>query len=98
MAQSPNAQPSIDDGMVEQIEPGCPMLVHAATPHPLEPGRIYMRCALGWSVYSRLHQARCAATRAVEDCWQEHPEKTPIVDVVPVMPVHLPTVGKVAAD
>lgn len=98
MAQRPHAQPAIDDGMVEQIEAGCPMLVRAATPHPLKPDEIYMRCALGWSVYSRLSQARCAATHAVEDCWQEHPEKTPMVEVDSLLFPRRPAAGKVAAD
>lgn len=90
-----NAQPEYEE---EPIEAGCPMLIHAAASNPVDSSRAFMRCALGWSVFSALSQARCSATHLVENCWREHPEKTPIVEVEPVVISFQSGSGKAAAD
>lgn len=58
---------------------GCPMLVrtHAA----LRAGATIpaMRCSLGWALHDELDAARCRATEVLTDCWQAHPERTPMV-------------------
>jgi hypothetical protein len=77
---SPIPAPS-DEGRVETIGFGCPMLIRAAADHPVHSGDILMRCALGWSIRDDLDCARCAATNAVQDCWRVHPERTPVVSV-----------------
>ncbi|MDQ2684055.1 MAG: hypothetical protein M3Y37_11065 [Chloroflexota bacterium] len=98
MAQKKSILPDIDEAASEQIHAGCPMLIRAAAAHPLLEDRPFMRCALGWSIYSMLAQARCAATRAVQDCWQEHPERTPLLDEAE-SPLALQVLtGKAAAD
>lgn len=99
MANRPINQPAgTDEYVTEQIKAGCPMLIHASSPHPIIPGAKFMRCTLGWSVYSELSQARCAATNAVENCWRVHPERTPITILDP-LPLSTPGfTGKVAAD
>jgi hypothetical protein len=71
--------PASDDFATESINPGCPMLIRAAAPHPTISGAILMRCALGWSIHDEIDCARCAGTTLVQDCWRVHPERTPVV-------------------
>jgi len=55
-------------------------------PHPL------MRCALGWALHGDPDVARCAATESVLDCWKVHPERTPAVEIQPVVADPAPAV------
>jgi hypothetical protein len=76
----PNVNPSPPaDFEVDSIQPGCPMLIRSAAPHPVRTGEILMRCAIGWSIHDDVECARCAAVSAVQDCWKVHPERTPVV-------------------
>jgi hypothetical protein len=98
MANPANATSNYERADGDAFEAGCPMLIHAAAPNPVDGSRVFMRCALGWSVFTSLSQARCAATHLVENCWQAHPEKTPLIDeaslLIPISMTH----GKIAAD
>ena len=73
--------PASNKFVTESLKPGCPMLIRASAPHPTIPGAILMRCALGWSLHDALDCGRCAETSAVVDCWQVHPELTPVVEL-----------------
>jgi len=80
---------------------GCPMLVRT---YAAGAGRRFppMRCCLGWALHDDLDAARCRATDVVTDCWQEHPERTPMVALPGADPgvaaETLPAPAKVAGD
>ena len=59
----------------ESINFGCPMLIRAATEDPVHPGRVLMRCSLGWAIHGSDDVARCASTNTVEQCWHLHTEE-----------------------
>lgn len=65
-----------EDG-AEEGRYGCPMLI----PTRLmlgNPPRNVMRCHLGWALRTDEHTARCLGTEDQNDCWQLHPERTPV--------------------
>jgi hypothetical protein len=91
------SRPQIDETPSESLHAGCPMLVHAAAAHPVFPDRTLMRCQLGWALRDELDRARCRAVNAVPDCWQAHPERTPLV-ALPGTERSLDTTERASAD
>ena len=73
------------------------MLIQAAAAHPVRPEQTFVRCQLGWALRDELDRARCRAVNAVPDCWQAHPERTPLV-VLPGAERHLDTADRASAD
>ncbi len=70
---------------------GCPMLVRASHPNPVDRSQPLWRCSLGWAVRGDHEVACCQATELVCDCWKVHPERTPIVAFPTVMLEHKAT-------
>jgi len=62
---------------------GCPMLSREHRSLLTDVGRPLMRCQLGWALHDDVEIARCNATEAVIDCWKVHPERMPLVELVP---------------
>ena len=73
------------------------MLVLAAAAHPVHSERTLVRCQLGWALRDELDRARCRAVNAVPDCWQAHPERTPLV-VLPAAERPLDITERASAD
>ena len=91
------SRPQTDESPSESLNAGCPMLVLAAAPHPIRSGKMLMRCQLGWAIRDELDRARCRAVNAVPDCWQAHPERTPLV-VLPGAEQPLDITDRATAD
>jgi hypothetical protein len=91
------ARPLADETPSESLNAGCPMLVRAASPHPVRLDQTLMRCQLGWALRDELDRARCRAVNAVPDCWQAHPERTPLV-VLPTVEPTLDSSDRTSAD
>ena len=91
------SRPLVDETPSESLNAGCPMLVRAAASHPVRHEQTLMRCQLGWALRDELDRARCRAVNAVPDCWQAHPERTPLVVLPPAEPA-LDTTERASAD
>lgn len=72
-----------EESPVEPGRYGCPMLIRAHRTHPLRANQPMMRCSLGWALHGEIEVERCLATEAVMDCWKEHPERMPVVVLMP---------------
>jgi hypothetical protein len=82
----------------DPIRPGCPMLIRAAAPNPVDELQVYFRCGLGWNVIMPEDNERCARVGAVDQCWQDHPDRLE-AQPPPVVTTTLQIIpGKVAAD
>lgn len=58
---------------------GCPMLVRSTFDPRAGVTIPTRRCSLGWAIHDEVDAARCRATESANDCWQLHPERTPVV-------------------